>query len=165
MGARDDSPAPVSYAPARPAGRTGHVRLWAGAGLLVCAAIVGVAAWLKPEPRGFGTHRQLGGAPCGLLILTGLPCPTCGMTTAFAHTVRGQWWRAFVAQPGGFVLALATLATGVTLAGVVIRGRWPKWRPRGYTPYRLFVALLVLLVGGWALKIAMGLATGALPYR
>jgi hypothetical protein len=125
---------------------------------------LGIAAWLTPAPRGFGTHQQLGAGPCGMLLLTGLPCPTCGMTTAFSHTVRGQWLRAFCVQPAGFLLALATIAAVFVLGGVVVKGRWPQ-APLWLTPYRLFLVVLVLLVGGWAFKIAVGLADGSLPYR
>ena len=49
-----------------------------------------------------------------MVVVWGLPCPTCGMTTAFAHTVRGRWLAAARAQPAGFVAAIAT----ALLAGV-----------------------------------------------
>jgi hypothetical protein len=148
-------------ATSRAAGRT---RLWAAIALAACGAVLGIAVWMKPDPRGFGTHQQLGSGPCGMLLLTGLPCPTCGMTTAFAHTVRGQWLRAFWVQPAGFALALATVGAVLVLAWVIVRGRWPQ-APLWLSPYRLFLALLVLLVGGWAFKIITGLAGGSLPYR
>ena len=34
------------------------------------------------------------------------PCPSCGMTTSFAHFVRGQWGDAAHANIGGLLLAL-----------------------------------------------------------
>jgi hypothetical protein len=129
-----------------------------------CLAVLGVAVALTPDPRGYGTHEQLGGGPCGMLVMTGLPCPTCGMTTAFAHTVRGQWIRAVRAQPAGFVLALGTAGLAVLCGWVLVRGRWPVFE-RMLCPYRLFVVLLVLLIGGWGAKIVIGLADGTLPYH
>jgi len=129
-----------------------------------CLAVLGVAVALKPDPRGYGTHEQLGGGPCGMLVMTGLPCPTCGMTTAFANTVRGQWLQALRAQPAGFVLALATLGMAVLCGWVLVRGRWPVIE-RFVAPYALFVVLLVLLVGGWAAKIVIGFMDGTLPYH
>jgi hypothetical protein len=128
-------------------------------------ALLAVAVALPPDPRGFGTHMRLGTGPCGVLIVTGYPCPTCGMTTAFAHVVRGEWWRAFLVQPAGFVLALGTLALTVVSAATLARGRWPRVRLPFVTPYRAFLALLVLLLGGWAFKIVVGLAEGTLPYQ
>jgi hypothetical protein len=100
-----------------------------------------------------------------MLITTGYPCPTCGMTTAFSHTVRGQWGRALWDQPAGFVLALGTMALTIVCVWAVVRGRWPRVNLWLLTPYRLFLGLLVLLIGSWAFKIATGLADGSLPYR
>ncbi|MBU0637560.1 MAG: DUF2752 domain-containing protein [Planctomycetes bacterium] len=140
-------------------------RLWAALVVLAGGAVLGTSAWLKPDERGYGTHEQLGGGPCGMLVTTGLPCPTCGMTTAFAHTVRGQWWRAFWAQPTGFVLALGTAAAVVGGMWVLLAGRWPRWNLFFVTPYRLFLGLLILLLGGWGFKLAVGLLDGTLPLR
>ena len=50
-------------------------------------AVLVVAALLTPSPIGHSTHTQLGLPPCGFLVMTGLPCPGCGMTTAFAHAL------------------------------------------------------------------------------
>jgi hypothetical protein len=124
-----------------------------------------VAVWLKPDPRGYGTHQQLGAGPCGMVLTTGLPCPTCGMTTAFAHTVRGQWISAFMAQPAGFALALATIVMVGVCAYSVWTGRVPAPLTNDRIVFRLFVALLVLLVAGWAFKLGVGLLEGTLPIR
>ena len=87
------------------------------------------------------------------------------MTTAFAHVVRGQWLRALWVQPAGFVLALATIGLAVVSAWTLLRGRWPRV-PLGFmTPYRLFLGLLVLLLGSWAFKIVVGLLDHSLPHR
>src|SRR4051794_7336480 len=64
-------------------------------GLLAAAlgvlAVLGVARCLRPDPKGYGTHQQLGLLPCGFRAITGLGCPSCGMTTAFAWFVRGRF--------------------------------------------------------------------------
>lgn len=100
-----------------------------------------------------------------MLIMTGYPCPTCGMTTAFAHTVRGHGLRAFWAQPAGFVLAVATIALTLCAGYTVCRGRWPRFGWHFVSPFRLFLALLALFLGAWAFKIGAGLLDGTLPYR
>src|SRR5438132_6029980 len=55
--------------------------------------VFAVAGWLDPYENGrarrLETHMQLGLPPCNFRILTGLPCPSCGMTTSFALLVRG----------------------------------------------------------------------------
>lgn len=73
-------------------------------------AVLGAATSIEPDPRGYGTHMQLGLPPCGFLTFTGFPCPGCGLTTAFAHGVRGQWWLALAANPLGLVLFLIVCA-------------------------------------------------------
>lgn len=118
-----------------------------------CATVLGLAAWLRPDPRGFGTHEQLGGAPCGMLVATGFPCPSCGMTTAFAETMHGRPWRAIVAQPTGFVFALATIIFAFAALWTIATGRMPPLDYVAITPYRLFATLLVLLLAGWGVKI------------
>ena len=83
------------------------------AGGLVAAAVLavlGLAAWLRPSPSGIGTHLQLGLMQCGWVSAFGKPCPTCGMTTSFAHAAHGHLERAVAAQPMGAALALASAA-------------------------------------------------------
>lgn len=88
------------------------------------------------------------------MALWGVPCPTCGMTTAFAWAVRGRWASAFCAQPAGLVLALATMAATVYALSVAVTGR--VWSVNWYRvpPARVVVALLGVLAAGWAYKVA-----------
>ena len=65
-----------------------------------------VAAAIEPDARGYGTHTQLGLPPCGFMLLTGSPCPGCGLTTAFAHGIRGHLSLAASANPLGLALFL-----------------------------------------------------------
>jgi hypothetical protein len=65
-----------------------------------------VATSVRPDPRGYGTHEQLGLAPCGFRTLFHIPCPTCGGTTSFAHFVRGEWRQSFHTNSAAFVFAL-----------------------------------------------------------
>ena len=131
--------------------------------LVVGGSILGLAVWLRPDTRGFGTHQQLGFAPCGMLLTTGLPCPTCGMTTAFSCTMHGLWIRAIWAQPAGFVIALLTVAAVLVAGWTLIAGRPPRWPGRPISPFLLFSSVLGLLLFGWAWKLFVGLATGELP--
>ena len=73
-------------------------------------SVLGVAAWLHADPRGVSTHEQLGLPGCTFLQTTGMPCFTCGMTTAFTHAAHGHLLAALYTQPGGAVLAVLTAA-------------------------------------------------------
>lgn len=84
---------------------------------LVGIAILSVAASLTPADSGLGTHRSLGLPACNWITMMDLPCPTCGMTTAFSNTVRGDWISGFRAQPLGLVFC-------VVVAMAVIGGLW-----------------------------------------
>jgi len=92
-----------------------------GAGLLLLLAVAGV---LEPDPRGFGTHQRLGLPPCTFQQFTGHRCPSCGMTTAWAHLVRGRIVAAWGDNAGGALLGLASLwlAPWALISGW--RGRW-----------------------------------------
>jgi Protein of unknown function (DUF2752) len=95
--------------------RSASVRLgWRARCLLVLAAgglvgLLGLARMLVPDPRGYGTHTQLGLRPCAFLAVTGRLCPTCGMTTSFSWIVRGKVVRSWRANPAGCLVALLTL--------------------------------------------------------
>src|SRR5262245_22992061 len=73
--------------------------VWVRAALVVMAValvMVFAIAWrLDPytedgTARSMATHRQLGLPPCTFMEVTGVPCPSCGMTTSFALLIRGD---------------------------------------------------------------------------
>jgi hypothetical protein len=55
---------------------------------LAAGSVLAIARVLVPDPAGFGTHVQLGLPACAFRVFTKLPCPACGLTTAFAHMAR-----------------------------------------------------------------------------
>ena len=135
-------------------------RLYAlGIGLAAVGLLV-VAAVLQPDVHGVGTHRQLGLPRCGFDLTTGLPCPTCGMTTAFALTVRGRWIEAAQTQAAGFVLALATAGIALLAVGGVVTGQRPALNWYRIKPDRLVFWVAAGFVAAWGLKIALVLAVG-----
>lgn len=114
-------------------------------GLIGCTllSLFAIASTLTPDRQGYGTHQQLGLPPCSIRTLFGIPCPTCGMTTSFAHFVRGDLVGACRVNPAGLMVAGACfLLIPWSLAGV-IRGRllWVS------APVESALILLSLLVG------------------
>ncbi len=116
---------------------------------LGCLAILLVAASLTPDPRGHGTHEQLGIGACGWLAATGRPCPTCGMTTAFARAAHADFVGSFLAQPMGLLLAmLCAVAVWVCGHAALTGSRSAVLLGRLFTGYRL-IALMTLWGGSW----------------
>src|SRR3712207_4739428 len=71
------------------------------------AVAVGAAAVVYP-----GVARATGlGLPCPLRLLTGMPCPGCGMTTAAVNLVAGNATAALASNPLIFGLAGLALIT------------------------------------------------------
>lgn len=115
-------------------------------------ALLAVARRLEPDPRGHGTHLQLGLSPCVFLEGTGIPCPSCGMTTAFAWFSRAEFGRAWQANPGGLVLALACLALPPWLLSSAALGRpWPV-RSLGGPLAGLLLAISAWTVLAWLFR-------------
>ncbi len=108
---------------------------------------------LRPSPSGVGTHEQMGLPPCPFLHFTGFPCPSCGLTTSFAHAAHLQFFEALLAQPVGLLTFLLTLASIPFLAFLLAR-RVPwetvaQSRGAGY----FWRAMIALYAVGWVYKI------------
>lgn len=112
-----------------------------------------VARWLQPSPNGYGTHQQLGLPPCLFFKLTGIPCPSCGLTTSFAHTVRFHFYEAFLTQPFGLIACLAT-AIFIPFCFWMMYRRipWMKLLTSRRTNIAMYTGI-VLFLAGWIYKI------------
>ena len=137
--------------PLTPAGRTLVALLG-----LVLLVVWGLAAWLEPDARGYGTHERLGLPPCSFQQLTGRPCPSCGMTTAFARLAHGQLIASAQANPGGFLVALISLVLAPWSLASAKQGHLI-----GVTaPDRALLVLLLPIIGvslaAWLLRLAFG---------
>ena len=118
-------------------------------------ALLCTAASLKPDVRGVETHTQLGLWPCGWYLASGYPCPTCGMTTAFAAAANRSYFSSLRTQPFGFMAVLATAVsfwTGLHIA--VFASRLGTIVGKVFTP-KVVVGAVVLLLGAWMYKIAV----------
>jgi len=132
--------------------RSRSYRLRATVVMAVCGGVLGLAMYVKPEGRGLGSHEQLGMAGCGFYERTGYPCPTCGMTTAFAHVVRGQLLEAFTVQPAGALGALMCVLAVVVSGYVVVTGKrlGSKYYFRiNWIVVMMVIASVVLAAWGW----------------
>jgi hypothetical protein len=117
-------------------------------------SVIAIAMWLTPDPRGFGTHLQLGLPECGFRSATGMNCPHCGMTTSFAWFVRGQWRRSFQVNPSGLMLAISFLVLCPWFLAVAFRGRWIGIRSPGLFFVYSFAGWVLLSLILWLLRPA-----------
>jgi hypothetical protein len=128
--------------------------------LLAFALFLGIlfvlASKLEPDPRGFGTHTQLGLLPCAFRVLTGRPCPTCGMTTSFAWFVRANLTQSWRANPSGSLIAGLSLLLIPWLLFVAVRARpWP-FRFLEQPLVGLSVAVVALTLISWTFRMTIG---------
>ncbi len=132
---------------------TGMERLFLALFAFGGAAVLTVAILLKPAVAGHGTHQSMGLPPCSFLTITGLPCLSCGMTTSFAHTVRGEISSALAAQPFGAFLAMMTMLCVPLFLAAALSGRSVSG-PAGRLPWnKIGPVLLVGLFAAWGYKI------------
>jgi hypothetical protein len=100
--------------------------------------------------------------PCGFKQRTGLPCLSCGMTTAVLAFARGDVVGAFLVQPAAaffcsLLVAAAFFAFLTSVFGVYfnlfdrLAAELKVWH--------IVVAVLVVLLAGWAVTMAHALAT------
>jgi len=99
--------------------------------------------------------------PCGMKQRTGLPCPTCGMTTSVLAFSRGHLLMAFYVQPAAaflctLLVVAAFFAFLTSVFGVYFSVLDRLWAEIGIG--RLVVGLLVILAAGWAVTLARALA-------
>jgi hypothetical protein len=135
-------------------GEFGRLERW----VMVIAAIgllglLGVTRLLTPNESGVGTHRALGLPPCGSIVMWGIPCPSCGMTTSWSWFVRGNFGRSWAANPGGFLLAIFVLVMSAWLG---ISGLFNRWWPVRCEPF------LVLSLGAIVLVVTLAQWIGRL---
>lgn len=121
---------------------------------LACSGLLIFSATLTPAGEGIGTHTQMGLPSCGFLASTGLPCFTCGCTTAFAHAADGSLLDALVTQPFGALLALGLAMLVLVASWSAISGMslGPLGQAMATRPF--VIGCGVLLLGAWVYKSA-----------
>ena len=164
--------APAAACPEDPAQGRADSPLGPGKGTandrLTCYMLAGIAVllialsfWMAPDPRGYGSHEQLGLPPCVTLTALHAPCPFCGMTTSFCCLSHGRIVEAFRAHPAGPLLYLVLWLSlpfhlywaRTRRSLLAVATDWPLERPVTW----VFVAVLA----GWALKLALWWQPGA----
>lgn len=128
--------------------------------------VFAIAAWLNPyradgQALRMESHRQLGLPPCTFKVMSGLPCPSCGMTTSFALLIHGDVWNSLRANAVGTMLAtFGLIFVPWSLASVICK--------RSLFIYSMEKALMVLIGGfvtlmlvRWVIVLALTWWTGS----
>lgn len=127
---------------------------------LAAAAAVGVLALLitarclEPSATGIGTHQQLGLPPCTSVVLFGVRCPSCGMTTSWALATRGRLLESMQINAGGFLLVLIAIAYLPASCYFLFKGKSSRG---GWFSLALAIALisaLAIAIIQWCIRLA-----------
>jgi len=101
--------------------------------------------------------------PCGFKQRYGLPCPTCGMTHSLLAFARGRVLDSFYIQPAaGLFCCIMIIAAFLALLTAVF-GIYFTFLDSLFSQVKLryvILALIVVIVAGWAVTLARALASG-----
>jgi len=119
----------------------------------VLVALLVTASRLTPSPRWMGTHQQLGLPPCTMVQWFGLRCPSCGMTTSWAHLTRGHLLASLRANSGGTLLGIASVVCGPWLLVSGLLGRWIVRPPSEWVTLAAGLAIIGVTLIDWAIRL------------
>lgn len=115
------------------------------AALLCCASLVDPD---HPLPIDLCVWRRL----------TGFPCPTCGLTRAICHALRGDWSASLSLHPAG-VLAVAGLGGWALWSALEAwRGQPIREAARDLAGLALLRASVAVSVIAWVVRLASGVS-------
>jgi hypothetical protein len=118
------------------------------------AVLVAFAVALEPDARGFGTHERLGLPACRTIEWWGVPCPGCGVTTAFTLVAHGRILAALATQPFGALLGIGVPLVALWAWMQHLRGRDLRRETARALRPTLVAALTLAFVGAWLYKLA-----------
>ena len=119
---------------------------------IVVAVPLVVAANLRPNAKGYGTHQQLGLAACTFQKQMGMPCPSCGMTTSWSHMVRLQWQQSMQANAAGAILAILASFTVIWCGLASATGRFWIIQPTDWLFLSWVIGMTAFILAHWAYK-------------
>lgn len=138
---------------------------WVWPTFLVLLAVASAGASLFFRPMGDEWVAWPGGSQlgdtCAMILITGQPCPQCGMTRSWVHGIRGDLLSAFWYSPSGLAL-LGWILVGGLIGLVRLLKRDPD--ALSLPPEWLFRWAVFWLAGLYALGYALRLiGINALP--
>jgi Protein of unknown function (DUF2752) len=98
-------------------------------------------------------NRPLPFDVCLFKRLTGIPCPTCGLTRALCHALRGDWGVSFDYHPAGILLAAGLIGWMLWSAADAARGRRFAEAARGRLCTSMIGAGIVVSIAAWVVRL------------
>jgi hypothetical protein len=98
---------------------------------------------------------------CGFKQSTGLPCPTCGMTTATLAFAQGRILEAFYIQPAGGLLCSLLVIVAILAFIIAVFGVYFRFIERFFAevkPIYMILALIIIIAAGWAVTLLRAIA-------
>jgi Protein of unknown function (DUF2752) len=144
--------------------RVRRTQWWVRGGLILVAAALAtvfyIATVVNPydangHPLRLASHQSLGMPACRFKEMTGLPCPSCGMTTSFAHLVRGDVWNSVRANWVGTGLAVFCAFLIPWCLVSAVRGRLLGVRRLEAVLAFLVGLFTVLMLGRWGVVLLL----------
>jgi len=130
------------------------------AAAIVCLAVVGFfGLFALAGHYNINMGRLLG--YCGFKQRYGLPCPTCGMTTAVLAFAQGKIFEAFYIQPACALLCCVLVVIAFLAFVIAIFGVYFRFLERFFAEVKvryIILALIVIIAAGWAVTLARALA-------
>ena len=105
------------------------------------------------NPLRMASHTSLGMPACRFKELTDLPCPSCGMTTSFAHRVRGDVLNSLRANWVGTGLAVFCAFLIPWSLASAVRGRFLGVRRVEAALALLVGVFTVVMLGRWGVVL------------
>ena len=127
---------------------------------IVCLAVVayfGAFALIAHYEVNMGRHLGY----CGFKQRTGLPCVSCGMTTATLAFAQGNIGEAFLIQPAAGLLYCAAVLAGGLAFFVAAFGVYFDFIKRFFAEIKIrymILAVIIIIAAGWAVTLARAVA-------
>ncbi|MFN8103791.1 MAG: DUF2752 domain-containing protein [Acidimicrobiia bacterium] len=101
-----------------------------------------------------GGHAVDGPVLCPLRLLTGIPCPACGLTSSFTELAGGHIGAATSASPLGPVLFAVFAVCAVALVVLLAtRRRLALARLSGRRALMFYVPLVLVMAASWVYQL------------
>ncbi|MCP4259018.1 MAG: DUF2752 domain-containing protein [Planctomycetes bacterium] len=128
--------------------------------VIVFLAVVGFFGFFALTGHyNFDLGRVLG--YCGFKQKYGLPCPTCGMTTATLAFSQGRIYEAFYIQPACTLLCCTMVLIALLAFLTAVFGKHFRFVERFFNEVKvryIILSLIIIIAAGWAVTLAWALA-------